>query len=161
MEGHTKKKLWTCFESWKIIAAHFSNSISYPTTHTWNKTRAKPPCDPSTPVTLAHSTVPFSKCFQSYGYMKKYTDSGSTAPHGLQSLVFVVNIRTDASISSYIYIYIYIKSHVAKVLSNFLRRVHLSNIWSELKCVGIPLHQQLRLKSICNAFKPLSDSMDL
>jgi len=50
--------------------------ISFPP-HTSNKARAKPPWVQSTPIVLACPTIPISKCFQSYGYIKKYADSGT------------------------------------------------------------------------------------
>ena len=55
--------------------------------HPWNKTKPNPPWVPSTPNKLVRSDLSISKSFESYGNIKKYADSRSTAPHLLRLLV--------------------------------------------------------------------------
>ena len=59
------------------LELHIFQQYFTPPPHLWNKARAKPFWVPSTPLILTCSTIPFSKCFQSYGYIKKYADSGT------------------------------------------------------------------------------------
>jgi len=67
----------------EITAAHFP-TVFHSRIHPRNKTRTKPPRFPSTTITIARSIIPISKCFQCYGYIKKYVDSGFTAPRLLR-----------------------------------------------------------------------------
>jgi hypothetical protein len=59
------------------LELHIFQQYFTPPPHPWNKSRPKPPWVPSTPIILAHSTIPFSKCFESYVYIKKCADSGT------------------------------------------------------------------------------------
>ena len=58
-----------------------------PPPHPWKQAWPKPPWVPSTPIIPARSTFHISKSFQSYGYIKKYADSGSTVPRLLRLCV--------------------------------------------------------------------------
>ena len=60
-----------------------------PPPHPWKKAWPKPPSVPSTPIIPARSTFPISTSFQLYGYIKKYADSGSTAPRLLRLCVWI------------------------------------------------------------------------
>jgi hypothetical protein len=81
-KGHTRK-ITNLFRKLEL-KLHIFQQYFTPPPHPWNKVRAKPPWVPSTPIILTHSTIPFSKCFQSYRYIKKYANSGSTAPRLLR-----------------------------------------------------------------------------
>jgi hypothetical protein len=87
LKGHTKKKIMNLFRKLKLELHIFQQYFTLPPHH-WNMARAKSPWVPSTPILLTRSTIPFSKCFQSYGYIKKH------APHGLQSLhLWLTSVR--------------------------------------------------------------------
>jgi len=88
LKGHTKKKIMNFF--WKLkLELHIFQQYFTPPPHPWNKARANPPWVPSTPIILARSTIPFNKCFQLYGYIKKYANSGSRTPLLLRLWVWI------------------------------------------------------------------------
>jgi len=131
LKGHTKEKLWTCFESLNW-SCKFSNIISLP--HPWNKARAKPPWVPSTTIIHAHSTLPFSKCFQSCGYIKKCADSGTRNNvvclwrlllARVQCVGYVKKCADSGT-----------RTNVVCLRRLFLARVHLPGLHKEMCCSG-------------------------
>jgi len=86
LKGNTKEKIMNLFRKLKFEMNIFQQFFT-PPPHPWKQAWPKPPWVPSTPIIPARSPLPISKSFQSYGYIKKYADSGSTVPRLLRLCV--------------------------------------------------------------------------
>jgi hypothetical protein len=129
-----KRKIINLFRKLKL-KLHIFQQYFTPPPYPWNKARAKPSWVPSTPLILACSIIPFSKSFQSYGYIKKYADSGNqtkmarrtTAPRLLR---LWVRIPLGAWMSVFCECYVLPWLHILIDLINI--QIILINMWTTL-----------------------------
>jgi hypothetical protein len=134
-----EKKIINLF--WKLkLKLYIFQQYFTPPPHPWNKVRSKPSWVPSTPLILTRSTILFSKCFQSYGYTKKYADSGNwTNMAGRTTdarlLRLWVQIPLGAWMSVFCEYYVLPQLHVLIDLTNI--QIILTNMWMTLTLLFI------------------------
>ena len=71
-----ERKIMNLFRKLKLDL-HIFQLYFTPPTPSLKQSDSKTTLGPYTPNIFARSTIPFSKCFQSYGYINKYADRGN------------------------------------------------------------------------------------